>query len=143
MIISELNGIGPIAKLLSSPDAKIKANAEILLYKIGRLGKILPFNADKNQGYIREAGVIPLLMANVSLNSSNGVPAYSSSEALIVSNAALAFSTLGRNEMNQNDLIKGGTIDVLLKLLATDNIDIKKQALLALSTLAASGKQRD
>lgn len=81
------------------------------------------------------------------------ISAASTSDSLIISNSALAMSSLAKNgnsyksdlndnfiEMNQNDFIKAGTIDVLVKLLGTDNSDIKKAALMALSSLCAHSR---
>ena len=93
-------------------------------------------------------------MSNLSLGAQS-VPA---AEYIVVGNAALAVSSMARNgkfgdtrrsdvvtviEMNQNDLLKAGAIDLLVKLLSVDNSDIRKSVLLALTQLCShSGREK-
>jgi hypothetical protein len=85
-------------------------------------------------GYIRESGAIPILINNLAAAS----PVPNANDIAIIANSALAISSLARNEMNQNDLLKANAIDTLVKLLSFENADVKRNSLLALGHLSAN-----
>lgn len=105
--ISEYNGIAQIVALMTNSDIKVKSNAESTLYKIAKQGIDGAYHfamrsaqthyphTDRNIGYAREAGALAALLTNINVGGQN--TPVSATEYSVISNAALAISSMARN----------------------------------------------
>ncbi|KAJ3162947.1 Armadillo repeat-containing protein 3, partial [Irineochytrium annulatum] len=116
----EMGGLPPVVKLISAEDVRAKKNASLVCRR-----------ADRNQNFIREAGALQVLSANLS-HTDPGAVSY----------AAIALASLAKNEINQLELNKMGVVEIVLKLLSNEDLDLSRQSTLALSSLCLNGKTR-
>lgn len=122
--LSEINGIVPLVKLAGADDIRTKINAELAISVAAR--------DERNRHYFREAGALPLLIANL------GHPS-----AKVVVTACIALATLAKNDMNQTEFIKLNFLDKLVRILHTaDSVEIKRATLVALTSCCMNIKMR-
>lgn len=110
-----------IAKFLASEDVKCRAYAASTITKSAK--------NPRNHSFIREAGLIPALVGNLS-----------HSDSLVISTAAMALVNIAKVEINQIEIARLGGIETLVKLLSNDNIEVKRQSVLALSSMCLNCK---
>lgn len=142
----EHNAIPIIAHTLASThDLTVKINAQMVLYLIASL--------DKNQGYVREARILPLLLSSISVPISISTTTNASTspstttahtlESRVVSSAALALSAMAKNEMNQTELCKGGVMEQLVRLLGAEDVEVRGKTMMVLTSCLVSPKCRE
>lgn len=108
--------IASITKFLTSDDPKCRTNSALVITKLGKL--------PRNLGYVRESGAVAALVGNMS-----------AVEVAVISSAAMGLVNLAKLEINQIEIARLGGIEILMRLLSNDNVEVCRQAVMTLSSM--------
>ena len=117
---ADLDGLTMLAKLSSHYDNTVKKRACIALAKTLKI--------DKTQVMAKETGVIAVLATQLS-----------SPESVVSSSCAFAIAALAHNDANLAELLKMGTLEILIRHLQAEDKDPKRESMSAFASFSENG----